>query len=308
MQAQSCLLQPCRSSLWCGLCSQVPVCFRWWKLAISLWSNICSSEKINSSSWNTGMTFTILLRSQFLFFYQLCEENWSRLGKSSLGPAPREGGVLFFSYPGFLKHIWGENSQELVNHHHCRRATCPEKRLEWAGDFHADLTDHWAGVGEFPGGSQLLLTEGSVGASKPVYRMFPHTAHQQLLVVFRVLRHQQVLGLTWTAMFTLCSGAALSVLYWMTLRCLQQSESLSFLKRGLPATASCGAFQRGNVGKLFYPLYKKNNRKITIILMPPRNAYYSWTTKVLSLPKALPPFSIFQQQCRDLGTGSKVDS
>ena len=116
---------------------------------------------------------------------------------------------------------------------------------------------------------------GSGGASKPVYRKFSHTAHEQLLVVFRVLRHQQVLGLTWRAMLTLCSGAALSVLYWMALRGLQQSESLPFLKRGLPATASCGAFQRGNVGKLFYPLYKKNNRKITIILMPPRNAYYS---------------------------------
>lgn len=103
MQARSCLLQSCRSSLWCGLCSQVPVCFRWWKLAISLWTNICSSEKINSSSWNTGMTFTILLKSQFLFFYQLCEENWSRLGKSSLGPAPREGGVFGFLLSWFSK-------------------------------------------------------------------------------------------------------------------------------------------------------------------------------------------------------------
>lgn len=149
---------------------------------------------------------------------------------------------------------------------------------------------------------------GSGGASKPVYRMFPHTAHQQLLVVFRVLGHQQVLRLTWRAMFTLCSGAALSVLYWMTLRCLQQSESLSFLKRGLPAMASCGALQRGMLENCFTHFTRKNNRKTTIILMPPRNAYYSWTTKVLSLPKALPPFSIFQQQCRDLGTGSKMDS
>lgn len=45
-----------------------------------------------------------------------------------------------------------------------------------------------------------------------------------------------------------------------------------------------GFYKRGNVEKLFYPLYK-NDWKIKIVLGQPRDAYYSWITKVLSLPR-----------------------
>lgn len=143
-------------------------------------------------------------------------------------------------------------------------------------------TSQTIGLGweRFPGGSQLLLMWSAVLSWEGLPAQCAECSHTLLTSSFwpssvSLDNRQQVLGLMWRAMFTLYSGAALSVLYWMTPRCLQQSESLPFLKRGLPATTSCGAFQRGNVGKLFYPLVKKSNRKITIILMSPRNAYYS---------------------------------
>lgn len=153
-----------------------------------------------------------------------------------------------------------------------------------------DLTDHWTGVGEVPRWISAPANPECCTVLGGASAQCAECSHTLLTSSFWSSsassdNRQQVLGLTWRAMLTLYSGAALSVLDWMTPRCLQQSESLPFLKRGLPATTSCGAFQRGNVGKLFYPLVKKSNRKITIILMPPRNAYYSRTTKVLSLPR-----------------------